>query len=88
MSRLNELTAPLQARLEQSGLLPYWRGLPSRDRLALGLLGLFLLLALLYLALWRPAAQQVVQARAYLQQQQALHQYLQEHAPQLRAQSG
>ncbi len=88
MSRFNRLTEPLQARLEQLGLLPYWRGLPSRDRLALGLLGLFLLLALLYLALWRPAAQQVVQARAYLQQQRALHQYLQEHAPQLRAQSG
>lgn len=88
MSRFNELSAPLQARLEQLGLLPYWRGLPARDRLALGLLGLFLLLASLYLLLWRPAAQQVVQARGYLQQQRALHQYLQEHAPQLRAQSG
>lgn len=88
MSRLMSLTAPLQASLQRTGALNYWHGLSRRDRLALGALGLFTLLVLLYLLLWRPAEQRVAQAREYLQQQRTLHGYLQENAPQVRAMSG
>lgn len=88
MSALMRLTLPLQERLQQSGLPGRWQAMPPRDRLALTVLGLFLLAALLYLLLWQPAAQQVIQARSHLQQQRELHQYLQAHAPQVRAQQG
>ncbi|WP_447590837.1 type II secretion system protein M [Aquipseudomonas campi] len=78
------LLKSLQASLEATGLAAYWRGLAPRDQLALGLLSLFLLLVLLYLLLWRPAAQQVQQARAYLEQQRELHLYLQANTAQAR----
>ncbi|HSC82142.1 MAG TPA: type II secretion system protein M [Pseudomonas sp.] len=88
MSALLRLTQPLQASLQRSGLDGRWHSLPPRDRLALVLLGLFLGLLLLYLLLWRPVVQQAELARSHLQQQRVLHQYLQEHAPQVRAQQG
>ncbi len=86
MSALMRLTLPLQASLQRSGLQGRWHSLPPRDRLALVVLGCALVLTLLYLLLWRPVVQHAEQARSHLQQQRTLHQYLQEHAPQVRAQ--
>ena len=59
----------LTVQLANNPLLARWHALPSRDRLALGLLGGFLLLVLLYLLLWRPVSQNLDQARGFLQQQ-------------------
>jgi general secretion pathway protein M len=81
---MSGLASQLQARLAQHPLAARWHGMPPRDRLALGLLGGFMTLVLLYLLLWRPVSQNLEQARGYLQQQRALHAYLQEHAPQVR----
>lgn len=88
MSALMRLTQPLQDSLQRSGLQGRWHSLPPRDRLALVVLGFALALTLLYLLLWQPVARQAELARSHLQQQRALHQYLQEHAPQVRAQQG
>ena len=85
---MSDLTMRLQAQLANNPLAVRWHALPPRDRLALGLLGGFLLLVLLYLLLWRPVSQNLEQARGFLQQQRALHAYLQEHAPQVRALQG
>ncbi|WP_394558993.1 type II secretion system protein M [Aquipseudomonas alcaligenes] len=85
---MSTLAAQLRGHIANNPLAARWYGLPPRDRLALGLLGGFLLLVLLYLLLWRPVSQNLDQARSYLQQQRALHAYLQEHAPQVRAQQG
>lgn len=73
-------TKPLFAGLESSVLVQRWRGMPPRDRLALGLLGGFLLLVLLYLMAWRPAQTGAIQARDYYQQERELHAYLQANA--------
>lgn len=81
MSSLNELKSPLAAQWQRSVLLQRWRGLAAREQLALGLLGLFLLLVLLYLLLWQPAQQGVAAARSAFEQQRALHTYLQAQAP-------
>lgn len=88
MSALMRLTQPLQDSLQRSGLQGRWHSLPPRDRLALVVLGAALALTLLYLLLWQPVAQQAALARSHLQQQRTLHQYLQEHAPQVRARQG
>ena len=85
---MSDLTMRLQAQLASNPLVARWHALPPRDRLALGLLGGFLLLVLLSLLLWRPVSQNLEQARGFLQQQRALHAYLQEHAPQVRALQG
>ncbi|WP_052080971.1 type II secretion system protein M [Pseudomonas sp. ML96] len=85
---MSTLAAQLRGHIANNPLAARWHGLPPRDRLALGLLGGFLLLVLLYLLLWRPVSQNLDQAHSYLQQQRALHAYLQEHAPQVRAQQG
>lgn len=76
---------PLQARLETSVLMQRWRGLPPRDRLAMILLGLFLLLVVLYLGLWRPAQHKALSARDDYQQQRELNLYLHSHAAAARA---
>ena len=81
MSSLNNLKSPLAAQLEGSALGQRWRSLEARERLALGLLALFLLLVLLYLLLWQPAQQGVAAARTAYEQQRALHAYLQAQAP-------
>lgn len=81
MSRLGELLKPSAAQLQGSPLVQRWRALQSRERLALGLLALFVLLALLYLLLWQPAQQGVTAARSAYEQERALHAYLQEQAP-------
>ena len=75
-------------RLAQSPLGVRWQAMPPRDRLALGLLGGFVLLVLLYLMAWRPVSQNLEQARSFLQQQRALHSYMQAHAPQAQAMQG
>jgi general secretion pathway protein M len=85
---MSGLAMQLQARIANNPLAARWQAMPSRDRLALGLLGGFLLLVLLYLLLWRPVSQNLEQARSFLQQQRALHAYLQEHVPQVRALQG
>lgn len=81
MNRLGELMKPSAAQLQDSVLLQRWRALQARERLALGLLALFVLLALLYLLLWQPARQGVIAARSAYQQERALHAYLQAQAP-------
>ncbi|CAD5109765.1 type II secretion system protein M [Zestomonas carbonaria] len=75
------LNAPLAVRLEQSPWFQRWRALAPRDRLALAVLGGFLLLVLLYLLLWRPVEQQRDAARRYFEQQRELNVYLQAWAP-------
>ncbi|WP_432767307.1 type II secretion system protein M [Pseudomonas tohonis] len=75
----------VQAQWQASALAGRWKALPPRDRLALMSLGGFLLLVLLYLALWRPAQQGVVSAREYFEQQRALHAYMQQQAPRARS---
>ncbi|MGV8842186.1 MAG: type II secretion system protein M [Pseudomonas sp.] len=81
MNRLGELLKPSAAQLQGSVLLQRWRALQSRERLALGLLALFVLLALLYLMLWQPARQGVSAARSAYEQERVLHAYLQAQAP-------
>lgn len=85
MTRLEALKNPLAAQMENSQLLQRWRGLPPRDRLSLGLLAAFLLLVILYLALWQPAQQKLVAARSAFEQQRALHAYLQAKEPLVRS---
>lgn len=81
MSRLGELLKPSAAQLQGSLLVQRWSALQSRERLALGLLALFVLLALLYLLLWQPVRQGVTAARSAYEQERALHAYLQAQAP-------
>ncbi|MBS7662980.1 type II secretion system protein M [Pseudomonas lalucatii] len=81
MSSLSELKKPFAAQLRDSALGQRWQSLAPRERLALALLALFLLLVLLYLSLWRPAEQGRLAARAAYEQQRSLHAYLQAQAP-------
>lgn len=81
MSSFSELKNSFSAQLQGSLLLQRWRALQSRERLALGLLALFVLLVLLYLLLWQPARHGVVAARSAYEQERALHTYLQAQAP-------
>jgi general secretion pathway protein M len=85
MGSLSDLKNPLVAQLERSVLLQRWRGLAVRERLALSGLALFLLLLMLYLLLWQPAQQGVTAARSAVEQQRALHTYLQAQAPAARS---
>ncbi|TWC42879.1 general secretion pathway protein M [Pseudomonas sp. SJZ079] len=81
MSSLSEPGQSFAAQLQSSVLLQRWRGLAMRERLALGLLAVFLLLVVLYLSLWRPAQLGVAAARSAFEQQRALHTYMQAQAP-------
>ena len=81
MGSLSESNNPFAAQLQGSVLLQRWRGLTLRERLALGLLALFVLLVLLYLLLWQPAQQGVVAARGAFERERALYAYLQAQAP-------
>ncbi len=76
ISQLQERLQPFSAR---------WRTMPERDRLAVSLLAGFLALVLLYLLLWRPASQNLQQARDYLQQQRTLNAYIKANAPQIQS---
>jgi general secretion pathway protein M len=68
-------------RWRASPLAQRWEALPPRDRLALAGLGLFALLVLLYLAVWRPAERQRAAAQDYFLQQRDLNAYLESRAP-------
>ncbi len=59
-------------QLDNSMLLQRWRALAPREQLALASLGGFLLLVLLYLALWQPAQQRLLAARAAFETQREL----------------
>lgn len=76
------------ASLENSPLAQRWRSLPPRDRLALVLLGGFLLLVLLYLSVWRPVERNAAEARQYYEQERELYAYLQANAERARGLSG
>lgn len=69
---------------QRDALAQRWQAMPPRDRLALALLGGFLLLVLLYLGFWRPAERRLEQARTHFEQQRQLHAYLQARAPEAR----
>lgn len=75
----------LHTHWQTSSAATRWQALPPRDRLALAALGGFLALVLLYLALWRPAHNGMLEARRYFEQQRALNLYMQAQAPQARA---
>ncbi|AOE84590.1 type II secretion system protein GspM [Pseudomonas sp. TCU-HL1] len=81
---LDAIKTPLQTQWQASALGRRWRAIPSRDRMALLGLGLFLGLVLLYLLLWLPAERRLASARDYFETQRGLHAYLQLHAPQAR----
>ncbi len=66
---------------QRAALAQRWQAMPPRDRLALALLGAFLVLVMLYLGLWRPAERRLEQARTYFEQQRQLNAYLQSRAP-------
>jgi general secretion pathway protein M len=71
----------IMSHLHGSPLAQRWRQLARRERLMLGVLALFVLAVVLYLAVWRPAAQYRANALTYFQQQRDLYAYLQAHAP-------
>lgn len=75
-------------RFEGSPLGQRWQALPPRDRLAVVLLGGFLLLVALYMVLWQPAQRQAQEARGYYQEQRELNSYLHARAPAARALGG
>ncbi|MGE8501761.1 MAG: type II secretion system protein M [Pseudomonas sp.] len=77
------LTESLQLHWQRSPLAQRWQTLPARDRLALMALSVFLLLVLLYLALWQPAQRHAQAARAAFEEQRALYAYMQSRAPQV-----
>lgn len=85
---MSEVFMQWSQRLAQSPLLARWQAMSARDRLALSLLGGFVVLVLLYLLAWQPVSQKLQQAQSFLQQQRSLHAYMQAHAPQVRSMQG
>jgi general secretion pathway protein M len=71
----------LTAQLNNSLLLQRWRALAPREQFAIGSLGLFLLLVLLYLTLWQSVQQRLVSARGAFEVQRELNAYLHRQAP-------
>lgn len=91
MSALASLKSRVQAARSTaaaSPLLLRWQQLPARDRLALSLLAVFMLLMALYAAIWLPLQREVREAREWYQSQRELHQYVLANAPQARQQGG
>jgi len=88
MQLLMNFQQQLTARAADSPLWLRWQRLAPRERLSLGLLAVFLLIALLYMTLWLPATRELKQARAYYQQQRELNAYLVENSPQARQLAG
>lgn len=84
MTTWHELNQTLQQQWQRSSLAQHWQTLTSRDRLALLVLGAFVLLVLGYLSLWQPAQRQAQAARVAFEEQRALYAYLQSRAPELR----
>jgi general secretion pathway protein M len=69
------------AQLDNSQLVQRWRAMAPRERLSLASLAAFLLLVLLYLALWQPAQQRLAAARSAFETQRELNAYLHSQAP-------
>ena len=78
----------LQQRARLSPLGQRWQQLPPRDRFALLGLGFFLLMALIYLALWQPLQRDLQQSRDWYSQQRDLYAYLLAHADEARQLAG
>ena len=78
----------LQQRARLSPLGQRWQQLPPRDRFALLGLGFFLLMALIYLALWQPLQRDLQQSRDWYSQQRNLYAYLLAHADEARQLAG
>lgn len=74
--------------LHASPLMQRWRQLARRERMMLGLLGLFLLAVVLYLGFWKPAVEYRAASLTYFQEQRDLHAYLQARAPEARGLQG
>ncbi|EXF42864.1 general secretion pathway protein M [Pseudomonas sp. BAY1663] len=70
------LKQQLAVRLADSPLWQRWQRLAPRERLALSLLGVFLVAVSFSLGLWLPAQRQAAEARLYYQQQRELHAHL------------
>lgn len=70
----------LQQQMADSPLWHRWQQLLPRERLALSVLFLFLVLMVLYQLLWQPAWRELREASSYYQQQHELHAYLLQHA--------
>lgn len=80
MQALVQLRQQLSARATSSPLWQRWHQMAPRERMALGLLGAFLIGVVLYLSIWQPAARELKDARNYYQQQRELNAYLQSNA--------
>lgn len=78
------MSEKVQLHWQRSPLAQRWQSLPARDRMALLVLGLFLLLVLFYVALWQPAQRQAQAARQSFEEQRELYAYLHSRAPLLR----
>ncbi len=70
----------LQAARDQSPLWQRWRKLPTRDRHALLVLGIFLLAVVFYLGIWQPTQRAQIQAREAYQQQRDLYAHLEQNS--------
>lgn len=83
MSRaiVTTLTQQLSGMWQRSPLQKRWSTLVPRERLALVLMLVFVIGALLYIAVWKPAQQRLQNARESLAQQLELSAYLQAKAP-------
>ncbi|VXC60168.1 Type II secretion system protein M [Pseudomonas sp. 8Z] len=84
MTMWREWQQGLHLQWQRSSLAQRWQTLAPRDRLALLVLGGFLILALAYLLLWQPVQRQAQAARMAFEEQRALYTYLQSRAPELR----
>src|SRR3990167_4033316 len=73
MNSLSESIKPFTAQLQGSLALQRWRALLPRERLALGLLGLFVLLTLVYVLLLQPPRRGVPAGRGAFARGRALN---------------
>lgn len=81
---MGQINRGFSAQLDNSQLVQRWRALAPREQLSLASLAAFLLLVLLYLALWQPAQQRLAAARSAFETQRELNAYLHSQAPQAR----
>lgn len=87
MQVLTQFKQQLLNRASASPLWSRWQQQTLRERQALTLLAVFVLLALLYVMLWQPVSREVKDARSYYQQQRELNTYLLQNADQVRQQA-
>ena len=85
MIRLHKLKDELAGHMIRSGIWQRWQQLPSRDRLALKVLGGFFALLLFYAFIWLPIDRKLDSAGARYRQERDLLSHLQEQAPMLRS---